>query len=154
MGNKWLLVTQSNLLISNIQSARGIHLLTYYIWEQDREYMTSCSFTLNKTTHHALNLLAGYLSWYEDTKIARFMGPTWGPSGADRTQVGPMLAPWTLLSGYILLRRPLCPYYYHFSELIAFQLQNELCCKAFILCEDIRQILGSDCCSAVTESSQ
>ena len=30
--------------------------------------------------------------------IARFVGPTWGPSGADRTQVGPMLAPWTLLS--------------------------------------------------------
>ena len=29
--------------------------------------------------------------------IAGFMGPTWGPSGADRTQVGPMLAPWTLL---------------------------------------------------------
>ena len=34
------------------------------------------------------------------TLIARLMGPTWGPSGADRTQVGPMLAPWTLLSGY------------------------------------------------------
>ena len=33
--------------------------------------------------------------------IARFMGPTWGPSGADRTQVGPMLAPWTLLSGMV-----------------------------------------------------
>ena len=31
--------------------------------------------------------------------IARFMGPTWGPSGAVRTQVGPMLAPWTMLSG-------------------------------------------------------
>ena len=31
--------------------------------------------------------------------VARFVGPTWGPSGADRTQVGPMLAPWTLLSG-------------------------------------------------------
>ena len=29
---------------------------------------------------------------------SRFMGPTWGPLGADRTQVGPMLAPWTLLS--------------------------------------------------------
>ena len=25
--------------------------------------------------------------------IARFMGPTWGPSGADRVQVGPMLVP-------------------------------------------------------------
>ena len=35
--------------------------------------------------------------------IARFMGPTWGPSGADRSQVGPMLAPWTLLSGLLNL---------------------------------------------------
>ena len=27
------------------------------------------------------------------------MGPTWGPSGSCRPQMGPMLAPWTLLSG-------------------------------------------------------
>ena len=33
-------------------------------------------------------------------QIARFMGPTWGSSGADRTWVGPMLAQWILLSGY------------------------------------------------------
>ena len=33
------------------------------------------------------------------TLIARFMGPTWGPHGTNRTQAGPMLAPWTLLSG-------------------------------------------------------
>ena len=33
------------------------------------------------------------------TLKTRFMGPIWGPSGADRTQVGAMLAPWTLLSG-------------------------------------------------------
>ena len=32
------------------------------------------------------------------SQIARFMGPTWGPPGDDRTQVGPMLAPWALLS--------------------------------------------------------
>ena len=31
--------------------------------------------------------------------IVRFMGPTWGPSGTGRTQVGPMLVPWNLLSG-------------------------------------------------------
>ena len=35
----------------------------------------------------------------ETTLITRFLGPTWGPSGADSTQVGPILAPWTLLSG-------------------------------------------------------
>ena len=31
--------------------------------------------------------------------IAKFMGLTWDPPGADRTQVGPMVAPWILLSG-------------------------------------------------------
>ena len=44
-------------------------------------------------------------------QLARSMGPTWGPPGADRTQVGPMLAPWTLLSGSVqkdlLMCRPL-----------------------------------------------
>ena len=35
------------------------------------------------------------------SRISRFMGPTRGPSGADWTQVGPMLAPWTLLSGLL-----------------------------------------------------
>ena len=29
---------------------------------------------------------------------ARLMGPTWGPPGVDRTQVGPMGTRWTLLS--------------------------------------------------------
>ena len=38
--------------------------------------------------------------------IAMFMGPTRGPSGADRTQVGPMLASWTLLSGTICITGP------------------------------------------------
>ena len=33
------------------------------------------------------------------TQIARFMGQTWGPPGSCRPQMGPMLAPWTLLSG-------------------------------------------------------
>ena len=42
--------------------------------------------------------------------IARFMGPTWCPSGAGRTQVGPMLAPWTLLSG--------CRCFVHLDNLI------------------------------------
>ena len=36
--------------------------------------------------------------WIMSSLIAKFMGPTWGPPGADRTQMGPMLATWTLLS--------------------------------------------------------
>ena len=36
----------------------------------------------------------------EGTQIAKFMGPTLGPLGTCQPQMGPMLAPWTLLSGY------------------------------------------------------
>ena len=45
------------------------------------------------------------LKWFFDvilsrlSHIAKFMEPTWGPPGSCRTQMGPMLAPWTLLSG-------------------------------------------------------
>ena len=33
------------------------------------------------------------------SQIAKFMGPTWGPPGSCRPQMGPMLTPWALLSG-------------------------------------------------------
>ena len=35
--------------------------------------------------------------------IAKFMEPTWGPPGSCRPQMGPILAPWTLLSGYYMV---------------------------------------------------
>ena len=44
----------------------------------------------------------------ETSLIARFMGSIWGPSGVERTQVGPLLAPWTLLSGLFRVTGPLC----------------------------------------------
>ena len=35
------------------------------------------------------------------SQMAMSMGPTWGPPGYCRPQMGPMLAPWTLLLGII-----------------------------------------------------
>ena len=35
------------------------------------------------------------------TQIAKSMGPTWGPPWSCRPQMGAMLAPWALLSGYV-----------------------------------------------------
>ena len=35
----------------------------------------------------------------DTSQVVIFMWPTWGPPGADRTQVGPMWVTWTLLSG-------------------------------------------------------
>ena len=51
------------------------------------------------------------------------MGPTWGPSGADRTQVGPMLAPWTSLSGIICHKRQ------HFSWCHTIVASRSLWCR-------------------------
>ena len=49
----------------------------------------------------------------EQTLIARFMGPTWDPPGSCRPQIGPMLAPWSLLSGDALLANFII---FHFTE--------------------------------------
>ena len=37
----------------------------------------------------------------ENARITNFMGSTWGPPGSCRPKMGPMLAPRTLLSGWI-----------------------------------------------------
>ena len=49
----------------------------------------TCMSTQICKIQHQVNLLCNCL---EDPLIARFMGPTRGLSGTDRTQVGPMLA--------------------------------------------------------------
>ena len=73
-------------------------------------YFKSVNFFIVKMTSlywtpevHKADLVAAWECpyWTRNTsQIASFMGPTWGQSGADRTQVGPKLAPWTLLSGF------------------------------------------------------
>ena len=65
--------------------------------------VTSVTVQLPDTLISPTNMTAGSLLVPKNSKanflIVRFVGPTWGPSGADRTQVGPMLVPRTLLSG-------------------------------------------------------
>ena len=39
------------------------------------------------------------ITYQELSRIAKFMGPTWGSHGSCQPQMGPMLVPWTLLSG-------------------------------------------------------
>ena len=43
--------------------------------------------------------LFSFLLYYKLSHITKFMGPTWGPPGSCRPQLGPVLAPWILLSG-------------------------------------------------------
>ena len=82
------------------------YLISVYDINQQRE---PCALFLGCTPHRcgwAVSVYIGRAYWQQIlifiyTPIARLMGPTWGPSGAHRKQVGPMLAPWTLLSGII-----------------------------------------------------
>ena len=53
-----------------------------------------------------------WVTWNWPSQMAKFMRPTCGPPGACRFQVGPMLAPWTLLSG-LKCRSPIFIYIYH-----------------------------------------
>ena len=68
-----------------------------------------------------------------DSLITMLMGPTWGPSGADRTQVGPMLAPLPLLFG--LLVRNLCVLSHELTSHIGIHLmhKNEENCQVIHL---------------------
>ena len=72
-------------------------------WANEMDVMDEWDFVCSEfwiDILHCSNSLDFSLYREATALIARFMGPTWGPSVADRTQVGPMLAPWTLLSGW------------------------------------------------------
>ena len=56
------------------------------IFSQDLIWLTGSAFSL----------------YIHGSQIAKFMGPTWGPPGSYRPQMGPTLAPRTLLSGVII----------------------------------------------------
>ena len=61
--------------------------------------------------------------------IARFMGPTCGPSGADRTQVGPISAPWTLLCGICIFYEVCCTRLYQMDSFVTHPTVYVLICQ-------------------------
>ena len=56
-----------------------------------------------KSTEYPLYYGSGKPRINKSSPITSFMGLTWGPPGAVRTQVGSVLATWTLLSGLVTL---------------------------------------------------
>ena len=62
-------------------------------WKKHQSLEVQLMQMSNNFTHKANTLHK------QQTQITTFMGPTWGPPGSCRRQMGPMLATWTLLSG-------------------------------------------------------
>ena len=68
-------------------------------WTDNFTKLLRCIMILKSIFRKLLLHLPGVNHYPDICVIARSMGPTWGPSGANRTQVDPMLVPGTLLSG-------------------------------------------------------
>ena len=73
-------------------------------WIQYTPPLTSLGRGMNSVHPH--ELLPG-VSHLVNSGICNTTTTTWGPPGADRTQVGPMLSLWTLLSGLFSLDQPI-----------------------------------------------
>ena len=93
-------ISRSTVLFVNMFCEKKLFWLHIYGWSRYNGWMYF------EQEHHWFRLwLVAWWNWaitswlsidFPDSKVH---GPAWGPHGADRTQVGPMLAPWTLLSG-------------------------------------------------------
>ena len=58
-------------------------------------------FKMSTNTQEEYYIMKQGIALAVHTQITKFMGPTWGPPGSCRPQMGPMLVPWTLLPGYL-----------------------------------------------------
>ena len=71
-------------------------------------YLTSLHTTDTLTLRvmeYFIQLTCYHLADLQPHPDSKFMGPTWGPPGSCRPLMGPMLAPWTLLSGQCLVHQ-------------------------------------------------
>ena len=83
------------------------------------------NWNLKRNTNILFNLI--YSKWLRakcrqdcsnSSEIASFMWQTWGPPGSCRPQMGPMLGPWTLLSGLCIRGASICVPLSHSIEAI------------------------------------
>ena len=114
---KWIMISKSWLCLMWEHFHRD-HLVVVVLFPTEykqwrTEHMSNITTTINIDDpvggHQRSQRLIGlattssvlYLwsSMVKQTQIAKFVGPTWGPPESCWPQMGPMLAPWTLLSG-------------------------------------------------------
>ena len=99
---KWVLIVARWYIISDdwydwyANVAISYFLLTHSVSHS----FISFSQGTNKLSKHDCSVVSSWRSL-----IAKFMGPTWGPPGSCRPQMGPMSAPWNLLSGMTFQNR-------------------------------------------------
>ena len=76
-----------------------------------RRAMTLPKFSGIFQSHPSVAIVLQIRVWCEYSQTARFTGPTWGPPGSCRSQMGPMFAPINLSIRAVSnkIRNPVCP---------------------------------------------
>ena len=96
---RWIVVNHEISINADIPSVshKYAHCVLYFV------LIWLChQFLMNAYTHIFRVYFIDYKTHVRSiSQIAKFMGPTWGPPGSCRPQMGPMLAPRTLLFGII-----------------------------------------------------
>ena len=82
----------------------GTKMLTFLfqsgvLWDRGQVHCEICEISLYIISLQWCKPLYFYICCWLYSQIAKFMGPTWCPPRSCRPQMGPMLAPWTLLLG-------------------------------------------------------
>ena len=116
----WHIITSSMWLSQSVNVSNQVHdammphsyvwcyvyliyvMLGYFSWHFWPCITRSWHQTLLLMILHSQTLVDDswfFIDYVVISQIAKFMGPTWGSPGTCRPQMGPMLAPWTLLSG-------------------------------------------------------
>ena len=105
-GDRWIPRTNGQLggkcfhLMTS--SCAGISILFVITYDATWSKTIKCTWTWHVAKSGPEHTHVDSICVAKPPLIARFMEPTWVPPGANRTQVGPMWATWTLLSGSLL----------------------------------------------------
>ena len=89
---------------NHVMMSQPCHDVTTMSWCHNHVMMSQPCHDVTMTSKEVYTVFVEI--WHREfitLQIARFMGPTWSPPGSCLPQLGPMLAPWTLLSGTVLM---------------------------------------------------
>ena len=105
-------VWKLSYFISNLNEIRCVNICGWFLQRNGNNLHCVSNYTFLNV--YSILLFERWILlslFWLPAQTAKFMGPIWGPPGSCRPQMGPMLAPWTLLSRRTTKNsRPICRY--------------------------------------------
>ena len=97
------LLISSHLDQNWLGNAHRRHIWNYFEFKKKHHWnfhFTELNFMVTLAKYNIRRTYALFHQGERCTRIAKLLGPTWGPPGSCWSQMSPMLSQWTLLSGH------------------------------------------------------